>query len=327
MFGCKIKPCRLAQLAALFVQVAVVHPASAAITVTGSPTLLPGAELVSYELIAHPTAGENIASIGHPTLSFFDGSGVHQVWAPFFDLPTPTLQSHLGYIPVWTPTWSRYDSYFYFKLNNPVIIGGNLTETNTGTGVLLPPDPVFGPPRTGYGTISSSPDFVAFYPGGAGAGVDLPFMQFVMRVHDIWQFDVRLGAHGQVTPTEVSIIPALTTPPIVTHNKLTAAPGMHVSDLFEAVNQFGPGQPLTWQNFNFSGPGIALQPSFGYDTHQFDWDTTGSAPGIYKATVQVRNQSQMVSNATLTITLIPEPSSLVLLAAALFIASGFIRRR
>lgn len=318
---------RVAQFVTLFVQFAVIHSASAAVTLkVSAPTLLPGGQLVSHELIAHPTAGENIGSIGVKGVTAVQGLGAHQVWAPFVDLPTPTQKSHDFYAAVWMPCWSQFDTYLYFTQSNAIV--GDLVETRTGIGATLPPHPIYGPPHTGFGNMTpTAGGLYGSYYGAAGAGVDVPFMHLVKRVPDSLNLSLSfLTYRPYVTFNIVStVVQPLYYPPIVTHNKLTAAPGTSVSDLFEALVA-APNTQSGWQNFAFSGPGIALQPSFDYGTHQFNWDSTGSAPGIYTATVRVTDGTGF-TDSTLTITLVPEPTLLGLLIAPLFSASGLIRRR
>jgi hypothetical protein len=83
-----------------------------------------------------------------------------------------------------------------------------------------------------------------------------------------------------------------------------------LAHLFKAINRDFAAHFLTWNNFQFTGPGIVNQPAFDYDTHEFLWNSTGSSVGTYTASVVVTDM------ATLTIHLVPEPATNVLLGLA-----------
>ncbi|HEX2473881.1 MAG TPA: PEP-CTERM sorting domain-containing protein, partial [Lacipirellulaceae bacterium] len=83
---------------------------------------------------------------------------------------------------------------------------------------------------------------------------------------------------------------------------------------------------LSWFDFSFNGPGTAIQPTFNPQTQAFRWDTTGSKPGTYTATVVVTDFAYY-DTGTLMIHLVPEPAGAVLFGLVMFGIVGFPRRR
>jgi hypothetical protein len=100
--------------------------------------------------------------------------------------------------------------------------------------------------------------------------------------------------------------------PQVVDATINAAVNSAVMHTFTATDAYTPAEFLGWQNFVFSGPGTANQPTFDRNTQAFHWDTTGSKPGTYTATVTVVDFHENFDTGTLTIHLVPEPAGAVL---------------
>jgi hypothetical protein len=135
--------------------------------------------LTSFTIGMFSTAGETIVGFSDPLLTpwlLFGGEGAHQVFPPILNTQTPTRQSHLDTVPLWSDSWLPYDTYFFFDNSNSVHVG-NITETKNGTGASLP-SAGFGQPNTGYGSMTAPPGTAyAHFIGGT----NVPLMQIVTR--------------------------------------------------------------------------------------------------------------------------------------------------
>jgi hypothetical protein len=116
--------------------------------------------------------------------------------------------------------------------------------------------------------------------------------------------------------------------PDVENAFVSALVGESVMHTFVGMDPDGDAAALVWGNFVFNGPGAALQPMFDPDTQELVWDTTGSLPGIYTATVTATDPDMLSDSGTLTIDLtVPEPATWTLLTIAGVMASLGVRKR
>ncbi len=106
---------------------------------TSAPTSLPGPDnLLQYTVFMNSNSGEVVDGFSFASASTITGLGVHQVWTPLVDLPTPTRQSQLDSGSLWSDTWLPYDTYYFPTSLNSLKTPGQIVETNSGTGAVLP---------------------------------------------------------------------------------------------------------------------------------------------------------------------------------------------
>src|SRR4051794_21159459 len=152
------------------------------------PTLLPGGNLISYQVNAIATAGETINGFADPALVIQSGLGAHQVWAPLINAQTPTRQDQLTLTStLWSDTWLPYDTYFFPAAANSLRVGaGAITETRSGQGAVLGQDGTLGVPGTGFGIISTVGGGSTYgYTFASGlTGSNVPIMQVVIQPSD-----------------------------------------------------------------------------------------------------------------------------------------------
>lgn len=148
--------------------------------------------LVSRQISAVSDAGEIIAGISNPSLQpFIDALGAHQVFIPLTDQQTATRQQHLNAGILWSDNWLPYDSYFFFTDANSLKAGsGQITETITSPGGAVLSDEGFGPPPTGFGSISTvgGPDSRVYTIASGMQGTEVPIAQIVTRRRDLFLF-------------------------------------------------------------------------------------------------------------------------------------------
>jgi hypothetical protein len=116
-------------------------------------------------------------------------------------------------------------------------------------------------------------------------------------------------------------------PPQVADATSSAAANSAVIHTFTASDGYTPPEYVGWSDFVFNGPGIAIQPTFNPETQAFRWNTTGSRPGTYTATVTAWNFFNQSDTGTLTIQLVPEPASTTLFGLMIVGLVGVSRRR
>ena len=73
--------------------------------------------------------------IGSTTIT---GLGVHQVWTPLVDLPTQHASPNWILDLCGADTWLPYDTYYFPTSLNLLKTPGQIVETNSGTGAVLP---------------------------------------------------------------------------------------------------------------------------------------------------------------------------------------------
>lgn len=117
-------------------------------------------------------------------------------------------------------------------------------------------------------------------------------------------------------------------PPVVDDASKTAFVPETIMHTFTASDDGGAGN-LTWGNFVFNGPNApAIAPTFDPVLQKFNWDTTGSLGGDYTASVTATDAGGLSDVGTLSIHLIPEPSSVILSLVGLIGMAGFgLRKR
>lgn len=110
-------------------------------------------------------------------------------------------------------------------------------------------------------------------------------------------------------------------PPFSIDDVATAVVGAMISYSFLAEDDIDLAEDLTWSNLVFTGPAVPnLEPVLS-PAGLFEWNTKGSLSGQYMAMATVTDSDDQSSAAMLSISLIPEPSSVLL---ALFIAAGIL---
>jgi hypothetical protein len=166
---------------ALLTLLQVAEVSRAAMILTRSFGAPLGGGLTSFTIGMLSTAGETIVGFSDPSLTpwLFGGEGAHQVFPPIINSQTPTRQSHLDAVPLWSDSWLPYDTYFFFDNSNSVHVGG-ITETKNGTGASLP-SAGFGAPNTGYGSMTAPPGTAYAYTLASMQGTNVPLMQIVTR--------------------------------------------------------------------------------------------------------------------------------------------------
>ena len=117
--------------------------------------------------------------------------------------------------------------------------------------------------------------------------------------------------------------------PEVANTFIDALIGDNIAHTFVGIDPDGIAAALTWGDFVFNGPGELNPPMFDPLTREFVWDTTGSLPGIYTATVTATDPDALFDSGTLTIDLaVPEPATwMLLMIAGLAGVLGGRRRR
>jgi hypothetical protein len=178
--------------------------ANAALFLSASaPTVLPGPDsLVQYTIRMHSSGAEIVDGFSYASVSTVAGLGVHQVWIPTIDTPTPTRQSHLDVSTLWNDAWLPYDTYYFPTNANSLKTPGEIVETNLGSGAVLPQFG-FGAPRTGFGEITSPlvpgppngldlPVAYAYTLASGLQGKNVPLMQIVLRAQDQVQVSARV---------------------------------------------------------------------------------------------------------------------------------------
>jgi PEP-CTERM motif len=92
-------------------------------------------------------------------------------------------------------------------------------------------------------------------------------------------------------------------PPVVTDKTIGALTNDLITHTFGASDPDDDSRSLSWSDFRFTGPGAALQPTFDPIKHIFNWNTAGSQPGAYQATVRATDPYGAFDDGTLTINL------------------------
>jgi hypothetical protein len=103
---------------------------------------------------------------------------------------------------------------------------------------------------------------------------------------------------------------------ITYRSTLTVTPGDQISYLFNGSY----GENPAYEGYSFSGPSAAIQPNRLYE--HFTWDTTGSPLGTY-----IVNAHTFAASTQVTIHLVPEPTSILLIVLGAVSCSVFARRR
>jgi hypothetical protein len=166
---------------------------------------LPQGNLVQYTISAVGTAGERINYFRNPTINPIGASlGVHNVANAVTNSGTPSKGAQTP--GLFNPSWVAYDTYFligYVDMDPP-----DFSETNDGTTTgQLGLTSQFGPPRSGFGIYTSTPESSVLLLFPTHAGSNVRFMQVVLRAKDSALMRVRaLTDFGEVSEAQEIII-------------------------------------------------------------------------------------------------------------------------
>lgn len=291
-----------------------------------------GGPLVAYDLRAVGDAGEVISTIANPSVVANDASppggssGLHQVWTPITNSPTPTRQEQVGAGILWSDTWRPYDSHWFFDNSNSLSVGAGFTETNGGAGGAPLPTAGFGAPNTGFGSFGAPAGSSKAYTFASGIpDSDVPFAQLVMRATDSVLVSLAvLDNQGARTDFQNVCIGLCEIPPVFEVDDLFLGgrlPGQIVSGGPLPTNDDDDPDQVAWSLVSLIGPdgpevGATVDPVTGI----FTWDSAPTdSRGGYTATIQGINSAGMVTppgtdTGLMTFNLVPEPGTLALLA-------------
>lgn len=116
--------------------------------------------------------------------------------------------------------------------------------------------------------------------------------------------------------------------PVVSSKSMTINSGDTVKYQFVATDSDGDIADLRWGMDGFQPGGADYSATLrnGSSKGLFQWDSAGVAPGTYVAHVTATDLERLIGNGYLTITVVPEPSSAMLVSLSL-LGLGFRRRR
>ena len=164
-------------------------------------------------------------------------------------------------------------------------------------------------------------------------GTTFPFAQIVAPANSSnpikYRGEIVTRNNGVNTLFRVENFPSVPNlPPVATDSTIGAVANDLINYRFQASDPDNPSDSLIWSNFRFTGPGAALQPTFDPISHDFSWNTAGSAAGTYYAHVQVTDPPGSLDTGRLRINLTsnlppppppppPVPGSIVISATAI----------
>jgi len=278
--------------------------------------------LVSYTLRGVSTAGEIIHGVSNPTIvPNVGGMGLHQVWTPVTNSPTPTRGSQLNIVPLWSDTWRPYDSYFFF---GPTFFLERFTETNSMSGGAPLPTAGFGSPVTGFGNYGYMGPNATRLVETELQDTNVDLAQLVVKETESVLVSLALvGNFGSRTLSDVCV-GCLPLPLSVADRDLGEVTRGELVTAMLAASTNG----VEWSLQSFTGPGgnvpgASVDPVSG----EFQWDTSGAPLGPYSAVIHGFRLDVGSDTGELTFNLIPEPANLTPFAFAAIVTFSFARRR
>jgi hypothetical protein len=248
-----------------------------------------GQGLTQYTLRALSTAGEIIHGARDPTIfATGGGMGLHQVWTPITNSPTPTRREQELAGPLWSDSWRPFDSYFFFAEEGSTIPESQFTETKAGTGAVLP-SAGFGAPSTGFGSYGfMPPSATRTYSAASGLrGIDVPLAQLVVKANEAVLLSMSVVGDFGMALEEIDgfcVGCEGVPPPEVGNLHLgDVARGSLVAATLPAANPY-PFSDLDWSLGSLIGPaGMVAGASVDRDSGLFQWNSPGAPLGSYSA--------------------------------------------
>ena len=302
----------------------------------------PGDNLLGVTLHAHSDdPNQTIIGVSDPSIAALGGPGLHQVWVPLINTPTPTRGSQTSLTPLWSDIWQPFDSYWLFGSapGDSIATGAAFTETdNLAAGVTLP-SAGFGAPPTGFGvmdTMGGSPGAEIFAAGSGIRGQDVDLAHLVLQGASGVSFSgtILTSQGNDVTFTNKSVgicLCGIEVGPHTIDHVIANSPGFvdYTWQAFADLPEFP--STTTWTDFHFEqyspfpGSGVpgsttlpATAPTFDYATGKFHWNTIGVPPGQYLWFATASGQGfSGTGQLYIRIVAVPETSTVLLVGLAL----------
>jgi hypothetical protein len=317
---------------AVLTVLAVAAASQAAIMLQTTSTPLSQGGLVQWQISAVGTAGESLNTFSAVNLTAQGaGAGVHNVSQAFTNAATPTVGQHQA--GLWNAEWTPYDTFFKYAgadlaLDLDSTMVGE-TSNNSTTGMLgLPAVP--GPPMSGFGTMTwAATSTKVLTPALSGTNVN--FLQVVLKQGERALLDVEVQGNGGTAIQQFTdfVVGGVEPPPAPVISPINLGEIEHGNTIMQQL--MASNGPNTWSGLTPTAgtPGMAatLTPQ-----GLFSWNPTGSARGpkgngvLYSWTATATNEGGADTRVAISLSLIPEPATMSLLALALVGFVGFRKR-